>query len=287
MLIKLPLCAAVLALCACSSPPKVQYPSGNGPRTPVNGTIRPSESPYWDAAKPPAPMAAKRFYVEPGAMSVMAVMAQWAHLGHLKLDWGSGTDYPVTERIREIREGTLDAALERTNAALIGVERPLKFSVKEGRLVVRDLGKPSAPVPSPAPAAQALARPVEAAPQVPGRFEVRVDTLFGFGSTQLSPAGRKAVAGIADQLREVASQGFVIVVGHADRIGADTANVTVSFQRASNVRNELKRYLPQAQIFAEGRGSKEPIVDCPGIRSASVLDCLAPNRRVTVQGVRA
>lgn len=286
---KLPLCAAVLALCACSSAPKVQFPSGSGQRTPINGAVRAPDSPYLNAERPPAPMEAKRFYVEAGATSVMAVVGQWARRSNLLLNWNSSTDYPVTGRIRDIRESTLDAALEKTHAALAGVEKPLVFGVKDGYLVVRDAGdKAVAPTaPSISPSEAPLSTPPAPTQKVSRNVEVRSDALFSFGSTQLSTDGKKAVAGVAEQLRAVSASGYVVVVGHADRIGADQANVMVSFQRASIVRAELKRHLPQAQIFAEGRGSKEPVVDCPGAKSSSVIECLAPNRRVTVQGVSA
>jgi len=290
MLEKLPLCAAVLALCACSSAPKVQFPSGGGQRTPINGAVRASDSPYLNAEKPPVPMEAKRFYVDAGATSVMSVIGQWARRSNLLLNWSSSTDYPVTGRMRDIRESTLDAALEKTSAALTGVERPLVFVVKDGYVIVRDAGdKAAAPAAAPAavPSEAPLSTPPVPMQQISKSVEVRADALFGFGSTQLTSDGRKAVAGVAEQLRAVSANGFVVVVGHADRIGADQANVMVSFQRASIVRAELKRYLPQAQIFAEGRGSKNPVVDCPGPKSNAVIECLAPNRRVTVQGVSA
>lgn len=286
---KLPLCAAVLALCACSSAPKVQFPSGSGQRTPINGAVRASDSPYLNAEKPPAPMEAKRFYVDAGATSVMGVIGQWARRSNLLLNWSSSTDYPVTGRIRDIRESTLDAALEKTSAALVGVDKPLVFGVKDGYVIVRDASdKAAAPAaPAAAPSEAPLSAPPTPTQKISKSVEVRSDALFGFGSTQLTSDGKKAVAGVAEQLRAVSANGFVVVVGHADRIGADQANVMVSFQRASIVRAELKRYLPQAQIFAEGRGSKEPVVECPGAKSISVIECLAPNRRVTVQGMSA
>lgn len=155
MLKQLPLWAAVMTLCACSSPPTVLFPTGSGQRLPINGAIRSADSPYLHAQRPPGPIEARRFTVEPQADTVMTVVAQWARRANLRLDWVAATDYPVTPRILDIRERTVETALGRLGAALSGVERPLDFNVKNGVLAVREAGQdrpsPATAEPSEAP----------------------------------------------------------------------------------------------------------------------------------------
>ena len=53
----------------------------------------------------------------------------------------------------------------------------------------------------------------------------------------------------------------IVVIGHADSTGSDPLNDKLSLQRANAIREEMiKRGIPAADVVAEGRGKREPVV---------------------------
>lgn len=53
----------------------------------------------------------------------------------------------------------------------------------------------------------------------------------------------------------------IVVIGHTDSTGSDPLNDKLSLQRANAIRDEMiKRGIPAADIVAEGRGKREPLV---------------------------
>lgn len=69
--------------------------------------------------------------------------------------------------------------------------------------------------------------------------------------------------------------GYIVVLGHTDNVGKAQANAWLSRVRAKAVRRALiSRGLPEAKIFAQGKGAQEPIAsnDTPSGR--------AKNRRI-------
>ena len=61
---------------------------------------------------------------------------------------------------------------------------------------------------------------------------------FATASTQLDPRGRRALVGLATQLR-AESGAKLVVVGHSDRRGSAAANLRLSLARAHAVRGVL------------------------------------------------
>jgi OOP family OmpA-OmpF porin len=109
------------------------------------------------------------------------------------------------------------------------------------------------------------------------------DVLFAFDSAVLTPAGKAALDAIVPQVG-----GNVIVVGHTDRIGPAAYNKTLSENRAQSV----ARYLAvaaKANYAVSGVGSTQPTgktAQCTGAVSQKLIDCLAPDRRVTLTIVK-
>lgn len=116
------------------------------------------------------------------------------------------------------------------------------------------------------------------------------DVLFGFDSAQLLPAGKAELDTAADVVMQKMQLEKMVIVGHTDRLGADRYNLSLSKRRAESVRSYLvSRGVPVSLISIEGRGSREPLVNCEGKRVTQTLkDCLQPNRRVdiSIQGRR-
>jgi OOP family OmpA-OmpF porin len=84
--------------------------------------------------------------------------------------------------------------------------------------------------------------------------------------------------------------GAVIVTGHTDRIGSLKYNMKLSERRAVVVKDYLvAQGIDQKLIFWEGKGPKQPIPVtkfCDNkMKRKQLIECLAPNRRVTVEVV--
>jgi outer membrane protein OmpA-like peptidoglycan-associated protein len=130
------------------------------------------------------------------------------------------------------------------------------------------------PVPPPAPAPM---------PTEPVRLAA--DALFGFDSASLTPAGRRSVDALLQQVRDASQVQTIQVAGYTDRIGNDAYNLDLSQRRADAVREALVQGgVPAAAIVAEGRGKARPLVQCEQGARQVVIACLAPNRRVEISG---
>jgi OOP family OmpA-OmpF porin len=84
--------------------------------------------------------------------------------------------------------------------------------------------------------------------------------------------------------------GAVIVTGHTDRIGSMKYNMKLSERRAITVKDYIvSTGIDQKLIFWEGKGPKQPIPVtkfCDNkMKRKQLIECLAPNRRVTVEVV--
>lgn len=132
-----------------------------------------------------------------------------------------------------------------------------------------------APEPAPAPARI-----------VPQSIDFSADTLFGFNQAVLSPAGRATLDDFARQLRG-AQYEAIFVTGHTDRLGTAKYNQKLSERRAHAVKNYLVRKgVPANRINTDGKGETQPVTrpgDCKGPRSARLIACLQPDRRVHVE----
>ena len=103
----------------------------------------------------------------------------------------------------------------------------------------------------------------------------------------------KFIAGLrkATKARAPVQFGAVVVTGHTDRIGSLKYNMRLSERRAVVVKDYLVQNsnVDQKLIFWAGKGPKEPIPVtkfCDNkMKRKQLIECLAPNRRVTVEVV--
>lgn len=135
----------------------------------------------------------------------------------------------------------------------------------------------AAPAPAPAPAA------------APSRITLSADSMFGFDSATLNPAGRAELDKLGADLRAV-QYDVISVTGHTDRIGARPYNLALSERRAQAVRDYLVSNvnIPAAKITARGVNGDEPITrpdQCQNLARAALITCLQPDRRVEVEVV--
>jgi len=101
--------------------------------------------------------------------------------------------------------------------------------------------------------------------------------LFVTGKSELLPIAREKLDAVAKVLTEMNSGESVLIEGHTDSQGSDSANLALSQARADSVREYLiSRGVPQDKIRSIGRGEQQPIAsnDSPEGR--------ANNRRVEI-----
>ena len=165
------------------------------------------------------------------------------------------------------------------------------------------------PKPAPAKAAAPTAAPVAPAkpavvvpppakkeepkpPAKPGTapFEQRVDVMFEFDKAELTADGRTALTDLFDELKKgPVTMNVVIVTGHTDKIGSAAWNKKLSESRAQVVRDYLINTggFNAKMIFWEGVGPRQPVnvtKFCDAkMNRKQLIDCLAPNRRTTVE----
>ncbi|BCZ79545.1 OmpA family protein [Paraburkholderia terrae] len=148
------------------------------------------------------------------------------------------------------------------------IERAQKLSVQ----VNQELDH-CAPPPPPPPVVES-ATPIS----------LSADALFDFDSAKLKADGAIAIDALATDLKRAQSIDVVTVIGYTDRFGSVAHNRDLSRRRAQAVADALQeRGLNPARFDVRGAGSTAPIATCPGRKSAAVIACLAPNRRVEIR----
>jgi outer membrane protein OmpA-like peptidoglycan-associated protein len=117
--------------------------------------------------------------------------------------------------------------------------------------------------------------------------EFSAESLFAFGSPVLSSEGISQVNSLAKDLKTEDLKGKrIVVMAYTDRIGKPVNNMQLSQARADSVKQLLTdNGLPASIIETRGLGDASPRAICPGSKSPTVIDCLAPNRRMTVDVV--
>ena len=139
-----------------------------------------------------------------------------------------------------------------------------------------------------APAAQPAPVVVAAVAAQPVREKVTLDAdaLFDFDKAVLRPEGRAALNAFVGKLQGVELE-TITAVGHTDRLGSDRYNQKLSEERAAAVKAYLvSQGIQPNTVRSEGKGETQPVTkagECPGGKSAKVIGCLQPDRRVEVE----
>jgi OOP family OmpA-OmpF porin len=142
------------------------------------------------------------------------------------------------------------------------------------------------PAPVVVPAPVALVPAPAAVLPMPQKMSFSADALFAFDKSELKPDGKVMLEDLARQLKG-ASYDAIFVTGHADRLGRDAYNQKLSERRADTVKAFLvSQNIAADRVSAKGMGETQPVTkagDCKGNKSASVIACLQPDRRVDVE----
>ena len=151
-----------------------------------------------------------------------------------------------------------------------------------------------APKPAPKPEAKPEAKPAEkpAAKPTIQNVELKIELQgIAFNKTEMTADNKKELDTFLDkEVKPLTTVGAVIITGHTDRIGSDKYNKTLSEKRALGVKDYVVgKGIDQKLIFWEGKGPKQPIPVtkfCENkMKRPQLIECLAPNRRVTVEVV--
>lgn len=161
--------------------------------------------------------------------------------------------------------------------------------------------KPAPVAPAPKPVA-ATPKPVEKVAEKKAKPEFtneehRIELQgMPFAKAEMTPDNRKELdefmGGLrkATKARSAVQISAVVVTGHTDRIGSLKYNMGLSERRAVVVKDYLvSQGIDQKVIFWEGKAFKVaiPVTKfCDNkMKRAQLIECLAPNRRVTVEVV--
>jgi OOP family OmpA-OmpF porin len=156
---------------------------------------------------------------------------------------------------------------------------------------------PPAPKAAPKPKPKPEAKPKPKKPQMLNITEKIELQGMPFAKAEMTPDNVKELEKFIADLRKATKArapvefGAVVVTGHTDRIGSLKYNMRLSERRAVVVKDYLVKNLnvDQKLIFWEGKGPKEPIPVtkfCDNkMKRKQLIECLAPNRRVTVEVV--
>jgi OOP family OmpA-OmpF porin len=117
-------------------------------------------------------------------------------------------------------------------------------------------------------------------------INLKADALFAFDSAVLTDQGRARLDSVMGQLPDESSlqDKRITITGFTDRLGPDTYNQDLSEKRARAVHDYLvSKGMRSGNVDVRGLGPAQPLVSCEDERGAALINCLAPNRRTTIE----
>jgi len=140
------------------------------------------------------------------------------------------------------------------------------------------------PVPPPPPVAKPEVKPEP--PKKPAVMNLASTELFEFNKAVLTQDARvKLDNEVVAKLKDLKDVRYIIVNGHADRLGSPQYNQKLSEKRAEAVRAYLvSKGVDAAKVETLGFGKTLPVKACPDQKDRKgLIACLADNRRVVVE----
>jgi len=141
------------------------------------------------------------------------------------------------------------------------------------------------PVPPPPPMV-AKPEPKPEPPKKPAVTNLASTELFEFNKAVLTQEARAKLDNeVVAKLRDLKDVRFIIVNGHADRLGSPQYNQKLSEKRAEAVRAYLvSKGVDASKVETLGFGKTLPVKSCPDQKDRKgLIECLSPNRRVVVE----
>jgi OOP family OmpA-OmpF porin len=132
---------------------------------------------------------------------------------------------------------------------------------------------PAPPPPAPKPEPKPEAKPKPVAEKV----TFAADVLFDFDKSVIKPEGRSKLDDLASKVKGINLE-VVIAIGHADSIGSDEYNQSLSVRRAESVKAYMvSRGIEPNRVYTEGKGEQQPVA------SNRTADGRAKNRRTEIE----
>jgi OOP family OmpA-OmpF porin len=144
--------------------------------------------------------------------------------------------------------------------------------------------KPVPPPPPPAPVAKPEVKPEP--PKKPAVMNLASTELFEFNKAVLTQDARAKLDNeVVAKLKDLKDIRYIIVNGHADRLGSPDYNQRLSEKRAEAVRAYLvSKGVDAGKVETLGFGKTLPVKACPNQKDRKgLIACLAENRRVVVE----
>lgn len=120
------------------------------------------------------------------------------------------------------------------------------------------------------------------------RFEkvtIGATELFKFDSSEVTPV-QPELEKLTTTLKNSSAPQKVNIVGHTDRLGSDEYNQQLSERRALAVKNYMvDKGIAADRLAIEGKGEKDPVVQCNEKNREKLIECLQPNRRVQIDQI--
>lgn len=118
--------------------------------------------------------------------------------------------------------------------------------------------------------------------------ELNENINFPFNSFELKPISYDKLEKIQYKIKNIKSKNiFIMLSGHADKIGNKQYNQKLSEDRAYSIKNYFTSHgISQEKITIQGLGNEYPLTNqiCKDISSKPLLiSCLAPDRRVEIE----
>jgi OmpA-OmpF porin, OOP family len=178
---------------------------------------------------------------------------------------------------------SIAAAVALIGACATEPEKPAPAPAPKAAPAPRAEPKP-VPPPPPAPVAKPEVKPEP--PKKPAVMNLASTELFEFNKAVLTQDARvKLDSEVVAKLKDLKDVRYIIVNGHADRLGSPQYNQRLSEKRAEAVRAYLvSKGVDAAKVETLGFGKTLPIKACPDQKDRKgLIACLADNRRVVVE----
>lgn len=178
---------------------------------------------------------------------------------------------------------SIAAAVALIGACATEPEKPAPAPAPKAAPAPRAEPKP-VPPPPPAPVAKPEVKPEP--PKKPAVMNLASTELFEFNKAVLTQDARvKLDNEVVAKLKDLKDVRYIIVNGHADRLGSPQYNQRLSEKRAEAVRAYLvSKGVDAAKVETLGFGKTLPIKACPDQKDRKgLIACLADNRRVVVE----
>jgi OOP family OmpA-OmpF porin len=180
---------------------------------------------------------------------------------------------------------SIAAALALIGACATEPEKPAPAPAPKAAPAPAPRAEPK-PVPPPPPAPVAKPEVKPEPPKKPAVMNLASTELFEFNKAVLTQDARvKLDNEVVAKLKDLKDVRYIIVNGHADRLGSPQYNQRLSEKRAEAVRAYLvSKGVDAAKVETLGFGKTLPVKACPDQKDRKgLIACLADNRRVVVE----